>query len=250
MEAEDVICELFRYPAPIVLITGRMGSGKTDFALLIAEVLLENGVVDEVGTNIRVEDPRFRRINSVESLKKWLVSSRKRKLFILDEAAVHIDSRRPMARMNRELRHIAFLLRKYRGKLILVSQRGEDVESTFRAPDLWLATIKKLNKKAALVVSDIWNYPILFQDVPRTSIRYDTYDIAPFELEERDAEALSLLESQFPALYLWAQGHSFQQVAERLGLSTRTQAMRIARREAQALLRTVVHDLKNKGQRP
>ena len=48
METPDrIICELFKIPAPIVFITGRFGSGKTDFALLIAEILLENGIVDK-----------------------------------------------------------------------------------------------------------------------------------------------------------------------------------------------------------
>jgi len=238
----SLVKRLFKVPASIVLITGRMDSGKTDFALLLSEILLETRIIREVGTNIKVEDPRFTRITSVPALKSWLLHSPGPKLFILDEAGCHIDSRRPMAKINKELRNCAFLLRKYRSKMMLISQRGEDVESTFRAPDIWLATFKKTSKKTAICVSDLWEEPVIIEDVPKTSIKYDTYDIAPFSLEAQedflDAQNLRKL---YPVTWRFAmEDKSFEKIKHELGLSTRTHALKRCRSELKRLLRSLM----------
>jgi len=238
----NLVKRLFKVPASIVLITGRMDSGKTDFALLLAEVCLETEIVKEVGTNIKVKDPRFTRITSVPALKSWLLHTPGPKLFILDEAGCHIDARRPMAKINKELRHCAFLLRKYRSKMILISQRGEDIESTFRAPDIWLATFKKTSKTTAICVSDLWEDPVVIEDIPRTSIKYDTYDIAPFSLEaQEDFLGAENLKKLYPVTWRFAmEDKSFEKIKHELGLSTRTHALKRCRSELKRLLRSLM----------
>jgi len=134
-DPEKVICRLFRDPAPIVFITGRHGRGKTDFGLLIAEILLENGIIKKFGGNIKVLDAKgydYTYITNLVRLKRWLKKSKMmHKAFILDEAGIHADRRNPLGRLTREFRYLGFLVRKYRCKLILISQRSKDVESTF-----------------------------------------------------------------------------------------------------------------------
>lgn len=223
-EFEKILKDHFTDPAPIVFIIGRHGRGKTDFSLYIAEKLLEMGLVHEVGTNIKVEteDPRIKHITNLYHLKNWLKSSKKRKLFILDEAGIHIDARNPLGKLNKEIRHLAFLLRKYRAKLILVSQRAKDIESTFRDTAMWLATFQKLSKKTALLISNIYgsDEPILLEDIPPTSLKYDTYDIAPFSTEPTEFEPQS--EAQM-LLKMWAiDNMSFRQISRQTGMPTPT----------------------------
>ena len=68
--------QIFEIPAPIVLICGRMGMGKTDFSLLLAELLLDQGMADAVATNIEIEDPRFTKVTSVFSLERRLATTK------------------------------------------------------------------------------------------------------------------------------------------------------------------------------
>ena len=211
-EFKYILEELFKQPAPIVVIEGRMGSGKTDFALFLAECLLNWGIIDEVATNIKVYDERFKRISSLSELEAWLRSNKKRKLFILDEAALYIDARNPLSAMNRKFRHFVFTLRKYNAKLIAIAQRAIDMESAVR--ELRLATFTKLSKKYAILTSDLLADPIELYDIPRTSIKFDTFDIAEFNLfagaEADDSEEARIFQ-------LYRELKSYQKVAEFLG---------------------------------
>ena len=42
---DDLVCWLFSKPAPIIIVTGRQGTGKTDFSLLMAEILLDLSLI-------------------------------------------------------------------------------------------------------------------------------------------------------------------------------------------------------------
>jgi len=187
---KSMIKILFSHPASIIVVSGKMNTGKTDFALYLTENILNIGYISKVGSNIRVKDDRFERITSVEGLKKWIEKDRKvRKLFVLDECGEHIDTRNPLSRMNKELRYLGFKIRKYRGKMILIIQRLEDLESTFRSREITLAIFKKLSKKRCMVYSDLlrekdYGDAVELKNIPRTSIKFNTYDIAPFFLEE------------------------------------------------------------------
>ena len=208
-----------------------MGKGKTDMALAIGELLLNAGAVIEVGTNIRVNGaPGFRHITNVMELKKWLKEVKGPKLFILDEAGIHLDARNPLSKLNREIRHIAMLLRKHRAKLILVSQRAKDIESAFRDTDIWLATIKKISKKRAEVITNPGNMVFEITGIRRTCIKYDTYDVAPFFLEpELVANPDGPMPPEEKVAYLYAQGKSLREIGRELGVRHQT-AMEMLRR--------------------
>ena len=211
-EFRYVLEELFKQPAPIVIIEGRMGTGKTDFSLFLAECLLNWGIVDEVATNIKVDHEKFRHISSLAELEAWLKSNKKRKLFILDEASLYIDARNPLSAMNRKFRHFVFTLRKYNAKLIAIAQRAIDMESAVR--ELRLATFTKLGKKYAILTSDLLTDPIELYDIPKTSIKFNTFDIAEFNLFA-GAEADNSEEARIFQLY--RELKSYQKVAEFLG---------------------------------
>ncbi|MEM5867576.1 MAG: hypothetical protein QXG39_06620, partial [Candidatus Aenigmatarchaeota archaeon] len=96
---DQILKRIFSVPT-MVLIVGDWKTGKTDFALLIAERLLELEIVKKVASNIETKDPRITFISSLERLKQWLHMDKIRKLYILDEAGVHIPRRTPMKEKN------------------------------------------------------------------------------------------------------------------------------------------------------
>jgi len=181
---KKLLIHFLKVPAPIIFVSGRMGTGKTDFALLLTQLALAIHSIDKIGSNIKVDHPAFTRIESASKLEQWVRSDRSSKLFILDEAGVHIDSRNPLGAINKKIRHLAFLLRKHRAKMIVISQRNIDVESTIR--DLTIANFQKQSKKVCIVRSQLLDDNIALIDIPRTSLPFSTYDIAEFSLESNE----------------------------------------------------------------
>lgn len=199
MSFNDVLKCLFGHSAPIIVLYGKPDSGKTDFGLLIAQKLLELKLISKFASNILVYDDdrntkeireEYTKVVSAEALKKWLEHDRHiRKLWILDECGEHIDSRNPLSKLNKEIRYLGFRVRKYRSKIVFIIQRRKDLESTFRSEELVCAVFKKLSRKTAIVKSDLLIRKfgediVLLNNIPKTDIAFDTYDIAPFELEE------------------------------------------------------------------
>jgi len=178
---------LFSVPAPIIFITGRMGRGKTDFSLLIAEVALHHGFVKRVATNIKTFDAGFDHITSWSELESWLKLDKRKKLYIFDEASSNISRRTPMAQLNRKIADLAFKLRKFRAHLLLCAVSRSLVDSTFEVvPDLVLGEFQKISKSTAILACDLFDDIVTIYHVPRTTVKFDTYDIAPFSLTPKD----------------------------------------------------------------
>ena len=235
-ELEAEICRLFRYKAPIVFVTGRYDFGKTDFSLYIAETLLKYGVIKRFATNIKVLDSLgydYTYITNLVDLRKWVKNPKHvSKLFILDEAGVNVDRRNPLGKLNREIRHLGFLLRKYRGRLIFVSQRAKDIESTFEDTDIWLATFKKTSRTTARLITNVDPDPIEIFDIPPTSFKFDTYDIAPFTTEPTSFNADTL---ERKILLDWLEHGKYSRTAKKFNLHIQ-QVKRIILKEVKALL--------------
>jgi len=179
----EALRKMFQVPAPIIFVTGRMGKGKTNFCLLLCELALINRWVKHVATNIKVEDSRFLRITSFAELDNWLKANSQKKLFAFDEASSNISRRTPLAKLNRQIIDLAFKLRKYRAYLIVVAVSRQLVDSTFEAvPDLVLGEFKKISKNKAVLFSPIFDDAIMLLNIPSTTVKFDTYDVAPFTL--------------------------------------------------------------------
>jgi hypothetical protein len=190
----EALEKMFHVPAPIIFVTGRMGKGKTNFSLLLCELALINRWVKHVATNIKVEDPRFLRITSFAELESWLKVDRRKKLFDFDEASSNISRRTPLAKLNRQIIDLAFKLRKYRAYLVIVAVSRALVDSTFEAiPDLVLGEFKKISRDKALLTSPIFDDAIILHNIPSTTVKFDTYDIAPFTLAPPENQQPQLL---------------------------------------------------------
>ena len=180
---DGILKRLFGMPT-MVLIAGEWKTGKTDFALLIAERLLNLGIVSKVGSNVQTEDPRIEFISSLERLRYWLHMDRTRKLYIMDEAGVHFPRRTPMKEKNVQALQILPEVSKAHAKLIIVSQDPDTIDSQFLNPVFLKGLFVKDSLKKARLISDLFPEVISLNNVPPTSIKFDPYKIAPFTLKE------------------------------------------------------------------
>jgi len=207
-EFEKVIVDLFKREISVcMLIDGRRGSGKTDIALLIAETLNKFNVISEVSSNIRIYKSHFpiNHITNLDDLKLWCESSRAKKLFILDEAGKSLRRRTPMSKLNIKLLDNLQILRKYKLSLIMIAPHERFIDTATLGSDILDARITKISRKVALYVDAYQTTPIEFWDVPRTSIKFDTWDIAPF-VEHGTKQKPKFKDRDLEILWDWSHG--------------------------------------------
>lgn len=182
---DKLILDLFKRPSVIIFIRGRRGSGKTDISLLIAETLYKHKVISEIATNIKILESPFtiNHISSLDDLEAWLKSSRSRKLYILDEAGKAIRRRAPMSSLNIHILDNIQVIRHYRASLIIIAPSDEFVDRAALGEDILDVVITKpsfKNPKVALWADLIDMQQFTLKNIPATSVRYDSYDVAPF----------------------------------------------------------------------
>ena len=101
LSLKDLLTKPFKIKGAIIYVLGRMGFGKTDFALAWAQLLLKWDIIDLVITNIKLfeEYDTFKYFDRTSKLDQ-LLEIRCRKLVIIDEAGIAIDSRRSTSKVN------------------------------------------------------------------------------------------------------------------------------------------------------
>lgn len=183
----DKILEfLFGSMAALVLMSGEWKSGKTDFALLIVERLLQLGIVKEAASNIQsVEDSRVTFVGDMPHLKMWLYRNRTSKLYIFDEGGSHLHKRQSMSRKNVAVMTLLPEISKANAKVIILFQNPESIDGELTNQAWCRGIIHKLNKKTVRFSSV--KFPgsqkmFVFSDVPRTSIKFDPMELAQFNL--------------------------------------------------------------------
>ncbi len=176
---EDVIVSWFRkVEVPIVVITGFMGGGKTDFALEVGRVA-SDVLGYSVVSNIRQET--FDSVETYEELVSYLQNTGGHKLFVYDEAGVSMDSRRSGSAVNVALSHFILLARKFGAGIVFLVQDEDIVD--LRVRKFTNVYIKKLNKKRSRI-TELFDREVSYElvNIDKTSVIYDTYDVAAFSL--------------------------------------------------------------------
>lgn len=229
MSFNHVFKRIVKDSRPIMIMCGGHDKGKTDFSLYLANKGFKMGLLDEVGTNIKVfDDERFIPITSLPRLKSWLRSSTARKWFILDEAGLHAYRRNPLSRKNKALIGISFLIRKYYAKIMLITQRMQDLEGTFVSPDFVVAKFKKVTREYARFRTNLVEggygeiYPI-----PATKIKFDTRDVAPFTLEHNSTEVIKGRALCCQVARLFVKYGNYSLVGKELGIKHPQQVKRL-----------------------
>jgi len=183
----DFIVRLFtRATSAFIIILGRRETGKTDFGLLITEILESRGIMKYFATNIKIYESPFHiePITNLEDLKFWSANNKGKKLFIFDEYGKAMRRRTPMSRLNIKLIDELQILRKHKLSTIAITVNEKYIDNAALGSDIldgfFLKPFYK-NQKVALY-EDLLNLSTMrLKGIPRTSIKFDTWDVAPFK---------------------------------------------------------------------
>lgn len=207
----QMLKNMFKHTA-VVIITGVWQSGKTDMALLIALILKKMKMIEKIATNIQTSDPRFEYIYAIPKIRKWLLSDRKKKLYILDEAAEHVFRRDAASRQNKAIAKLLPQLSKGRARMILITQDMEAVDALLRKR-VWVRgqIIKpsETNRKTAILISYQPAREMRVYDLPSVrdvfGVKFDRYAVAPLTLEAEEEEGeIPFKDSDIQLLWRWA----------------------------------------------
>ena len=167
-------------------LTGLPGSGKTDFALRLAQVARAAG--KQVITNIMVDDGsgEIHHVNTVSGfLVKVIELSRAGVdvVFIIDEAGITWDRKDAMTKRNRNWEKLARLIRKFHTNLVYIVQEIYNIPpqvQNFRS-----VIIHKYSKKKCRFEykNGAGSFQVYINEVPRTKTKFDTDDISFFSFD-------------------------------------------------------------------
>lgn len=209
---EDLV-SLFKRDSAVIMMSGHKEDGKTDFSLRMGEDAMELGLIARMASNIKTDDERCDHITNYYDLENWLMV-KGRKYFIFDEAGKHISRMRFMAQMNKMIIDIIQLVRHYDATFTAIAPTEKLIDSRFLGSELLDCRIRKINKKFAEVRNKLSRQVYIIRNIPRTTVKFWSKDIASFTLErEYDMKKLSIYEK---VALLYGQGSSMQAIGDSL----------------------------------
>lgn len=194
----------------VVTIEGYMGTGKTDFSLKLAESLIRIGAAKHIISNVEVFTfennylifaAKYHKITKLSDLIELLFLLRDEgKVFVLDEAAIHLMHRRSSSSKSVILAKLLVLFRKLKTHVVLTIQNKSLLDKIFR--DVVANNgvhVEKLSKEEAVVYDAIHTKKYRLVDIKPTMIPFDSDYLAPFAVdipEELLDDILLLLDRQ------------------------------------------------------
>jgi flagellar motor protein MotB len=183
--------------ASVTYLAANMGYGKTDFALLMAEIWessLEgstkngNPVRLEVASNVK-SCTQAKTITSQPDLAEWMQDGgdddeEVYKLFIFDEASSHASGySKDASKVQQQLSSMIKLMRKNGGNIIIIGHTGKDVHPDVRRLSDF---VQKESKKEAVIFEDVRegkgsDKKFELSEIPPTSWKFDTNEESTWE---------------------------------------------------------------------
>jgi len=199
-----------RQLSTFLVILGRRGSGKTDFGFLICEILWSTNLIKHFASNTKVYQSPFpiARITNLPDLQSWANSLRGRKLFLFDEAGKTFRRRTPMSSTNIKLLDNLQILRKFKLSIILITPHEKFVDSAVLGSDVLDGVFIKpsfKNPKIGIYEDQLEFFNFQLSNIPRTSIKYDTWDVAPFSAHKQEKTPF-LKDKHLQILWEWSHG--------------------------------------------
>ncbi|WP_137290942.1 hypothetical protein [Natronorubrum halophilum] len=206
LKAIGKVDELINGPAPVIVVLGEMGAGKTDFACLLAQrwraLHQENSLL---GTNIQSLEEKNRWVDAdgdvqdgwigdYGTLMEWveqdgdpLEHSQRDKLFIGDEFSSAASGTGKQGYETRQkMAPLVYKIRKYGGALIYIAHGERSIH-----PMLWRVgtIVKKVSQKKAIIADSIRSAQLAdiegeIEGVPPTDLRYNTKEASDWSWSE------------------------------------------------------------------
>ena len=166
------------------VITGVMGSGKTETAVLMEEILLRSGlrVVSNIKMTKKVEGYHYTLLLS--EIVRTLASDEKHNyILIIDESGISANKKDAMSQKNKRIEAITRTIRKLHSAVIFIDQ----TYSTFPTlvQEVEKLRIDKLSKTIAKIDNRTEKYPFkkTLKYIPKTKLPWDTDDIAHISMD-------------------------------------------------------------------
>lgn len=164
----------------ITLITGNLGSGKTDFAMTLADIARQRGYT--ILTNVIM----LHEVNGVKTVTKASellseLAQEKDYVTVLDEAILFANSKEILNKDNKRLMKLLMMIRKLGSSIIFINQRDMETAKTIR--QLTTYEFRKRSKKEILVFGPWGPSELYIYNIPRTRLPFDTRSIAYFEMD-------------------------------------------------------------------
>jgi hypothetical protein len=251
LKAIQDIDDLVDGPAPVVVVIGEMGAGKSNFASLLGQRFKHKHPSALVGTNIQSlreksewTDERGRDrdgfLPSFPALKEWLQQDgnplehdQTPKLGILDELSSKADGSGKSGQLTRKLMGpLVFKVRKYGGALIVIAHDESSIH-----PLLWRVgtIVKKVSQKKAAVANRITNGQLReiqteIDGIPPTDWRYNDKEASDWSWTETssDSDEPAVAEDDIKRVSMWTiaqgkqEGKSNREIAENVPYSHTT----------------------------
>lgn len=199
-----------RQPSNIMLIIGRRGTGKTSKMLSAMEILNQYDIIKHFATNTCVLESNFHiePITNLEDLKFWAKNTNGKKLFGFDEVGGALARRTPMCSLNVKLLKEFQRIRKYRLSTIATTISEQYVDNALLGEQILDGVMKCPkwnNPKIALYDDFLETFSRDFYGIPDTSIKFDTWDSAPFEEHSPKAKP-PFKDQELSILWDWSHG--------------------------------------------
>jgi len=212
---------LFKQSSSVNFISGKRGSGKTDFGLLLLQNGKEKGLFDKIGCNVTTyNDSTIDYLCYFDRFEDWLKLPGK-KAFLLDEMGKHLYKMSFMSTMARMILGVCQLVRKFDAHLIGVAPSADFVNKMFFNTDILDSHMVKLSLRTCVIQNYATQRSYMIKSIPRTKVNFLTKDIARFELKdpERGKENLDAMLPEEKALLLYAKHHNMRKTATVMGVS-------------------------------
>jgi hypothetical protein len=207
-----ILKRIFTLPASVTVVTQVHGwkFGKTDFTFLIFEMLEELDLVKEFASNTWTN--KYECISDFESYDYWKGKNRRRKAFAFDEAIEATAKRRAMSSINVQwIKRIPQLSKQGGGHLIVITQSQRLTESAFFNWTFLRGVWRKLSRKTVEFNNPQWyDEPFVFENIPRTSVEFDQYEITTFKLRSDKETVTPLGDIGTQILNKWVDGTSYK----------------------------------------
>lgn len=177
-----------------IFVKGGKESGKTNFVMLLFEILNSFEIRRHFATNIKTESYYVTQIANKPDLDAWLKKTKGLKTYACDELGKNLRKFGFASKRNQELLDVIQLIRHFDAGFIGMAPASKFVDSGFLIPgDILDAEIIKISKTTAKILDYYHGEAYFWRDIPATSIIHNGKDICEFSMEKPlDVENLPL----------------------------------------------------------